>query len=138
MGYLTQLNLKIFYGSCCVFLMISSLILKLCVVSSHLLESNLPVWFLLGLLLVLLILSLILTLTLWLSIPLLIFPGEIRMILPTRIVSIRVRIILLQKVYLYNLLRSSKTEHRLMGTVTDLTTNSLSLLNLSDLLSSKV
>src|SRR4051812_42837605 len=66
---------------------------------------------------------------------LLIFPREVWMILPPWIIGVRIRIVLLQELDLFNLLRSCKTIHSLVRAVTNLTADSLSRLNLGRSLS---
>src|SRR4051812_9971376 len=66
---------------------------------------------------------------------LLIFPREVWMILPPLIIGVRIRIVLLQELDLFNLLRSCKTIQSLVRAATNLTADSMSRLNLSDSLS---
>lgn len=82
----------------------------------------------------LLLLILILNKILFLNIPLLIFPGEVWMLLPSRIISVRIWIVLLQKMYLFNLLCGCSAVHGKMGPLTN-TINNLNRLKLGYLLS---
>src|SRR3954468_20853111 len=95
---------------------VSCLFLKLRALSSQSLDSYFPLRFLRALLL------------------LLIFPSEVGMILPPRIIGVRIRIILPQEFYFFNLLGSSNTTNSLMRTIANFTNYRLSLLHLSNLL----
>src|SRR3954466_5375921 len=69
---------------------------------------------------------------------LLIFPSEVGMILPPRIIGVRIRIILPQEFDFFNLLGSCDTTNSLMRTIANFTDYMLSLLHLSNLLSTYI
>src|SRR3954469_17832499 len=97
-------------------MVVSCLFLKLRALSSQSLDSYFPLRFLRALLL-------------WL-----IFPSEVGMILPPRIIGVRIRIVLPQEFDFFNLLGSSHTVYSLVRAITDFTADRLSLLHLSHLL----
>src|SRR4051812_4294803 len=98
-------------------MVVSCLFLKLRALSSQSLDSYFPLRFLRALLLLLLI-----------------FPSEVGMILPPRIIGVGIRIILPQEFDFFNLLGSRNTTNSLMRTTANFTDYRLSLLHLSHLL----
>src|SRR3954462_1271751 len=94
-------------------MVVSCLFLKLRALSSQSLDSYFPLRLLRALLL------------------LLISPSEVGMILPPRIIGVRIRIILPQEFDFFNLLGSRNTTYSLMRTIANFTYYRLSLLHLS-------
>src|SRR3954471_17078301 len=95
-------------------MVVSCLFLKQRALSSQSLDSYFPLRLLRALLLLLLI-----------------FPSEVGMILPPRIIGVRIRIILPQEFDFFNLLGSRNTTYSLMRTIANFTYYRLSLLHLS-------
>src|SRR3954468_5572156 len=116
--YLTHLNFQIFYRRCGVPMVVSGFFLKQRALSSQSLNSYFPLCLL--------------------RILLLIFPSEVGMILPPWIIGVRIRIILSQEFDFFNLLRSCNTTHSLVRAITNFTDHRLSLLDLSNLLSTYI
>src|SRR3954462_15317905 len=101
-------------------MVVSCLFLKLRALSSQSLDSYFPLRLLRALL------------------SLLIFPSEVWMILPPRIIGVRIWIILPQKFDFFNLLGSCNTTHSLVRAITNFTDHRLSLLDLRNLLSTYI
>src|SRR4051812_28146914 len=117
--YLTYLNFEIFDRRCSVPVVVSGFILKLKALSSQSLDSHFPFHLPRALLLV-------------------IFPSKIWMILPPWIVGVRIQIVLPQEFDFFNLLGSSNTVYSLVRTLANFTNYRLSLLDLSNLLSTYI
>lgn len=148
LGYLTYLNFQIFYGCCGFSLIVPCLFLKLDIMSNHLLNIYHPICFLRDLVLLKLMLKLpirlillvvlVLQRTLFQNIPLLIFLGKAWMIFPFWIVGVRKRVVLLEIINFFYMLKVCNITHGKIRTSAKFTTNCRSLLDLSYLFSTYI